>query len=624
MIGDALNGDMDSVVAAAKEQASTLGIYIAPFIIGLLLSVTLWAFLCCCCTCPSCCPSKCCQHDENILYTKCELLWPAIVLVVLLGLAIGASVPGIMQASKLSDSITTMQCGVGLMLDDLLNGNITTDETSFFSGTNTLVALLSQLNTTVDDINSNFTNVKTSVTNVKTNANTVRSNIETLGLSGSNNSFSLTYTDPTPAGSSYTADSSFSAVLGNPTIANTLSYGLYSVIDTLYTEMTSIEDSITTFNTATSGGDIKNQITEAVNQFSPINTQINDLDTTVYDMFATASPILQYLKLGVLVFFAVSIGLASIIALGAIFTAFCEMPKCRFLMYVFCILTVVIIVLGFLITTVFAIMSPILYMGCTVLNSGLESQTGFNTFTTNIGLGSNDVTNIVSVCLTGGNGEILEALGVAQIDDLNNNLANMSTIMSGFTSYANFDTSAITTGASNVSTQIGYFADGKINDIFTTASALSYFANLANGSYYSSCADANFLADSLVPSTDSQSTSYVACSKSSLVTCTQSSDTFLSLANGCIDLTSCFPNYDYNSGGTIATDFSNRYPACPTIGTDIYSVYTNWDKKRRDTSTGITAVKNKYDTDVKDEINNNLITSIDDLKNNCTSAVSAV
>lgn len=177
--------------------------------------------------------------------------------------------------------------------------------------------------------------------------------------------------------------------------------------------MDTIYSSIGTFSAAMAGSGIETQINKTIEQFEPINTQIGDIDTMVYNMFATAGPILGYLKLGVLVFFAVSISLAAIIALGAIFTAFCEMPKCRFLMYVFCIITVVIIVLGFLITTVFAIMSPVLYMGCTVLNSALDSQAGFNTFTVDVGLGSNNVTSILSVCLTGGNGQILEALGVA-------------------------------------------------------------------------------------------------------------------------------------------------------------------------------------------------------------------
>lgn len=58
-------------------------------------------------------------------------------------------------------------------------------------------------------------------------------------------------------------------------------------------------------------------------------------------------------------------------------------------------------------------------MGCTVLNDGLASNTGFNTFTSNVGLGGNNITSLVSVCLTGGDGEILKALNIAQVNSLN-------------------------------------------------------------------------------------------------------------------------------------------------------------------------------------------------------------
>lgn len=194
--------------------------------------------------------------------------------------------------------------------------------------------------------------------------------------------------------------------------------------------------------------------------------------------------------------------------------------------------------------------------------------------------------------------------------------------MGGFSQYSNYDTSAISTGATTIGTTINDFTTGKINDIFDTTLALSYFANLANGSYYSTCTDPNFLADSIVPSTDSQSTSYVACSKTTIRTC-GSGDTFASLANGCIDLTSCYPNYD-STPANIITDFSTRYPGCPTIGTDLSNVYYNWDKKRRDTTTGIKAVKNKYDTNVQDEVDNNLIPSINTLKTNTANVITTV
>lgn len=73
-------------------------------------------------------------------------------MLILLALVVGASIPGLTRASKLADSIETMQCGVAVVLDDLLNGNMTSDKTSFFSGTNTLVALLGTLTGSINDI----------------------------------------------------------------------------------------------------------------------------------------------------------------------------------------------------------------------------------------------------------------------------------------------------------------------------------------------------------------------------------------------------------------------------------------------------------------------------------------
>ena len=155
-----LNNDIATVTTQVRSLGTPFIIYIVPFVLGLLISLFLWAFLCCCCVCPSCCPSKCCQHDADKIYTKCELLWPAIFCLIVLLAAIGASIPGITQASKLSDSIRTMQCGIEITLDDLLNGNITNDQTSFFSGTNTLITQLSGMTSTLNNIDSNLTKRK--------------------------------------------------------------------------------------------------------------------------------------------------------------------------------------------------------------------------------------------------------------------------------------------------------------------------------------------------------------------------------------------------------------------------------------------------------------------------------
>lgn len=84
----------------------------------------------------------------------------------LLILAIAASIPGIMQASKLTDSVRTMQCGIGMTLDDLLNGNLNNAQTSFFSGTTTLVSLLNGMKGVLSNIQSQLNSVKSSVQSV--------------------------------------------------------------------------------------------------------------------------------------------------------------------------------------------------------------------------------------------------------------------------------------------------------------------------------------------------------------------------------------------------------------------------------------------------------------------------
>lgn len=137
ILSKATSGDTTAIMTAAQPAITGFGIYVIPFAIGLLLSLTLWLCLCCCCTCPGCCPSKCCQHDENLMYTKCELLWPAITMMLLMLLAVAACVPGITRSSTLGDSFQTMQCGVALTMDDILNGNINSDKTSFFAGVKT-------------------------------------------------------------------------------------------------------------------------------------------------------------------------------------------------------------------------------------------------------------------------------------------------------------------------------------------------------------------------------------------------------------------------------------------------------------------------------------------------------
>lgn len=72
-------------------------------------------------------------------------------------MAIAASIPGLTQAGRLSSSFETIQCGVAIGLDDIMNGNTSYDKTTFFFGINTLIGIFNRLQGSLTDIQTNIT-----------------------------------------------------------------------------------------------------------------------------------------------------------------------------------------------------------------------------------------------------------------------------------------------------------------------------------------------------------------------------------------------------------------------------------------------------------------------------------
>ena len=143
--------------------------------------------------------------------------------------------------------------------------------------------------------------------------------------------------------------------------------------------------------------------------------------------------------------------------------------------------------------------------------------------------------------------------------------------------------------------------------MFSDTTSVAFLRSIADGSY--SCADTAFAADSLVPSTHANSTSVIPCSKSTIRTCTTGIETFATLGAGCIDLTSCFPNYDTAGGvgglgARVTADFATRYPACATdLAVDLGNLYTNWDAVRRSARpNGFADVKTDYVANVQGHV----------------------
>lgn len=137
VIGEDVISNFAGAAATLTAQIGAFVQLIGAFVIGLLLVLTMWTCLLCCCCCPSCCPSKCCQKNETEPYTKCELYWPTIVLILALILTLVGGAMGLSRASGFQDSTASTLCSTAILFDDMINGNVT-DEGNFFIGIRTL------------------------------------------------------------------------------------------------------------------------------------------------------------------------------------------------------------------------------------------------------------------------------------------------------------------------------------------------------------------------------------------------------------------------------------------------------------------------------------------------------
>ena len=167
--GDAIND--------LTADINSFGIFVGFFAVGFVLLLWIWSFLVCCCCCPSCCPSKCCQKPDNEPYTKCELYWPAIFLILLLLLIIIVSAIGLSKSSTFKDGMNDLQCATAIAFDDIVNGNVTKNGQNFFIGVNQLITEINALSTNMGSISTQLGNLGTGLGTVVTDLGIARDDI---------------------------------------------------------------------------------------------------------------------------------------------------------------------------------------------------------------------------------------------------------------------------------------------------------------------------------------------------------------------------------------------------------------------------------------------------------------
>lgn len=106
--------------------------------------------------------------------------------------------------------------------------------------------------------------------------------------------------------------------------------------------------------------------------------------------------------------FGVFIGFGVLSIIGTLLMTFCDKFKCRYLVYFICFLFTILGIISFLLTVVFAIISPVLFFGCQFLSFSISSPDNFGSSFSFLG----GTANNLKVCFPGGNGDFLASLGV--------------------------------------------------------------------------------------------------------------------------------------------------------------------------------------------------------------------
>jgi len=288
------------------------------------------------------------------------------------------------KVSSFGSAFSGLSCSASIFIDDVLNGNVTSSGTEFFTGLNTLSNQLNNLNASLANINTNMTDL-TINTPASSQSLTALNNIQGSKLKVQQiphaTSFELepmypsdltTASVPPPP---YTVDSMFKSVLGKYDNASSLVGGLYTVLDKIEIMISQARNNGATFSSSytsvdTTLGTIRSSI-------DSISSSITKMDSSIGGPVGLMKTIGTSGNMGLQAFYGVFIGFGSLALLGTLLTACCNKFGCRHLIYFSCLIMFLVGLLGALISTIFSIFIPVFTWGCSFLDVTFLDQVGF-------------------------------------------------------------------------------------------------------------------------------------------------------------------------------------------------------------------------------------------------------
>lgn len=405
------------------------------------------------------------------------------------------SAMGISNAGTFKEGLGDIQCSLSMMLDDVVNGNLTTAG-QYFIGVDPLITQIGALNSNVGVVNTSMTNLNSTLNGLGAIFIAMAENVKKVpdGLGGP---AVINYMgDIGTAGASTPIASAFVDVLGDDTKPDSVVGGLYPTLSSLGALLNDIKAGSAGF--AGQIDSFTGQIGAITNDLDKVRVQMRDLDNSL----SSSLDILETPKsMGTLVIsliYGIMLGLSVLALLGVVLMTFCDKYKCRYLMYFSCVILFFLGILGFLIAIIFSIIVPVMFFLCEWLDVTLQSST----FSGNTGkfLSDNQVRNIIGTCLPGGTGDIISVVGGASVGTAINGLKDAMSKINDFNTTQRSNN--ITTNLGQVSDLLMDFRYGRIIDI-TDMGALFTLNTIASPSGCAPVVD-----DMYVPSTRAKTTAF--------------------------------------------------------------------------------------------------------------------
>ena len=274
-----------------------------------------------------------------------------------------------------------MTCASSIVLDDLMNGNVTADGSSFFAGLSQIKTQLGYLNGNLTAINSTMSNIasnSTNMTRVQNDATAALAAIARIpnNVNAGGDMNTITYNTPfNSATITGNITSIFPPILGSSTTGGHVGF-LYTFVNATKASISSI--AISADNFLQQSANFSSGVAALQTTIAEFNNFVSIADIGSYTFIDNLSSKRPTINLGVQLVYGITISFASLMLLGTLLVAFCDKPKCRYLMYFACAILFLIGLMGFLMTIIFSILTPTVYFGCQFIDYSLNSTDNFN------------------------------------------------------------------------------------------------------------------------------------------------------------------------------------------------------------------------------------------------------